>query len=191
MRERLERGRNNLAGAEAFVDGMRTAPAENPFQYRHDDITDDECDNRRNDKSDDNAVEAAHIELAGTGSREYRSSQRADKRVGGRRRNSEPPGNQVPDNRRDKRGGNNLKPVVELRRIGDASPIVFATPVKVNAPAKFITAAIRMATRGGKARVETDVAMAFAVSWKPLMKSNARARKITIPMTQKFTSIPI
>jgi hypothetical protein len=37
------------------------------------------------------------------------------------------------------------------------------------APAKFITAASSSATRGVNARVETDVAMAFAASWKPLV----------------------
>ena len=34
---------------------------------------------------------------------------------------------------------------------------------------KFITAAIVSATRGVSARVETDVAMALAASWKPLV----------------------
>ncbi|MNV72014.1 hypothetical protein D3C71_1650660 [compost metagenome] len=43
-------------------------------------------------------------------------------------------------------------------------PIVFATPVKDKAPMKFIVAASRIACRGLSARVETDVAMAFAVS---------------------------
>ncbi len=128
VRERLEGRRNDLAGAEPFIHGMRTAPAEYPFQYRHDDVTDDECDNRRDNKSDNNAVEAAQIELVGPGSREDRSGQRADERVRGRRRNPEPPGDQVPNNRRDKRGRHNLKPVVELRRIGDASPDCLRDP---------------------------------------------------------------
>ena len=34
---------------------------------------------------------------------------------------------------------------------------------------KFITAAIASAIRGVSARVETEVAMAFAASWKPLV----------------------
>src|SRR5512143_2108645 len=44
---------------------------------------------------------------------------------------------------------------------------------------KLSPAAIRMALRMESARVEMHVAIAFAVSWKPLMKSNARAAKIT------------
>ena len=43
-------------------------------------------------------------------------------------------------------------------------PIVFATPVKVIAPRKFMAAAIRMATLGLSARVDTEVAIALAVS---------------------------
>ena len=54
--------------------------------------------------------------------------------------------------------------------------IAFATPTNVIAPKKFIIAAISTATRGGRARVETDVAIAFAVSWKPLIKSNAKCK---------------
>ena len=47
--------------------------------------------------------------------------------------------------------------------------IVSATSVPSSAPAKFITAAIIRAMRGVRARVETDVAMAFAASWNPLV----------------------
>src|SRR5690348_12886660 len=49
-------------------------------------------------------------------------------------------------------------------------PTVFATAVVTNAPARFATAAIRTARRGDSARVETDVATAFAVSWNPFVK---------------------
>ena len=48
-------------------------------------------------------------------------------------------------------------------------PIVFATAVPANAPMKLNDAAMRIAWRGLRARVATDVAMAFAVSWNPLM----------------------
>src|SRR5512147_2469956 len=54
-------------------------------------------------------------------------------------------------------------------------PTVFATSVPLIAPAKFKTPAIRMATHGRSTRVEITVATAFAVSWKPFMKSNASA----------------
>jgi hypothetical protein len=37
------------------------------------------------------------------------------------------------------------------------------------------TPAIATATFGGSAPVATEVAIAFAVSWKPLVKSNANA----------------
>ena len=47
--------------------------------------------------------------------------------------------------------------------------IVFATAVPVSAPTKFAVADIRIACDGRRARVETEVAMAFAVSWNPLM----------------------
>ena len=55
----------------------------------------------------------------------------------------------------------------------------FATPTNVIAPTKFITAANNTATRGFSARVETEVAIALAVSWNPLIKSNANAKMTT------------
>ena len=53
--------------------------------------------------------------------------------------------------------------------------IVAATASDRNAPTKFRIAAMITATRGDIARVETDVAIEFAVSWKPLVKSKASA----------------
>ena len=50
----------------------------------------------------------------------------------------------------------------------------------MNAPAKFRIAASATAVRGASARVEIDVATEFAVSWKPLVKSNASAVKTTM-----------
>src|SRR5207237_7997178 len=44
-----------------------------------------------------------------------------------------------------------------------------------NAPATFSTAERRTAIRGASAPVAIEVAMALAVSWKPLVKSNASA----------------
>lgn len=49
------------------------------------------------------------------------------------------------------------------------SETVWATFCPRNAPMKFITAASARATRGVSARVETEVAIAFAASWKPLV----------------------
>ena len=49
------------------------------------------------------------------------------------------------------------------------SPTVLATLVETRAPTRLRPAAMRTATRGESARVDTDVAMALAVSWKPLV----------------------
>src|SRR5438309_2388729 len=58
----------------------------------------------------------------------------------------------------------------------------------MNAPAKFSSEARPIATRGGRARVEIDVATTLAVSWNPLVKSNASA----VPTTRtKITSLCI
>jgi len=48
-------------------------------------------------------------------------------------------------------------------------PMVVATLVPRSAPTRFMTAAMIRAARGVRARVETDVAMALAASWKPLV----------------------
>jgi hypothetical protein len=48
-------------------------------------------------------------------------------------------------------------------------PTVSATPVPRNAPTRFIDAAMSSAARGVSARVDTDVAIAFAASWNPLV----------------------
>ena len=58
-------------------------------------------------------------------------------------------------------------------------PTVFATAVVVKAPARLATDAMRTASRGESARVEMDVATAFAVSWKPFVKSKPSATAIT------------
>ena len=48
-------------------------------------------------------------------------------------------------------------------------PMVAATFWPKNAPNRLATAAMPRAMRGVSARVETEVAMAFAASWKPLV----------------------
>ena len=57
--------------------------------------------------------------------------------------------------------------------------IVAATAIETNAPAKLSTAALATAARGLSARVETLVAIEFAVSWKPLVKSKNSATPTT------------
>src|SRR3954452_17882536 len=56
---------------------------------------------------------------------------------------------------------------------------VAATCSERNAPTKLRIEAPPTAMRGGRARVEIEVATTLAVSWKPLVKSNASA----VPMT--------
>ena len=58
--------------------------------------------------------------------------------------------------------------VPELSGTEDVA-MVSATVVPSMAPTKFITAAMMSAMRGVRARVETDVAIAFAASWNPLV----------------------
>ncbi len=48
-------------------------------------------------------------------------------------------------------------------------PMVLATPTPVKAPMKLHAAASSTAVRPGSTLVETTVATALAVSWKPLM----------------------
>ena len=65
-------------------------------------------------------------------------------------------------------------------------PTVFATAVVTKAPAMLATDAIRTARRGDMARVDTDVATAFAVSWKPFVKSKPSATTITMTSSVSF-----
>ena len=58
--------------------------------------------------------------------------------------------------------------------------IVLATSVDRQAPMTLRTAAMMTATLGLSAPVATDVAIALAESWKPLVKSNASAVTTTI-----------
>ena len=62
-------------------------------------------------------------------------------------------------------------------------PTVLATAVDTSAPTTLKTAAMASATRGVSALVEIDVAIAFAESWKPFVKSKARATR-TITTTR-------
>ena len=67
-------------------------------------------------------------------------------------------------------------------------PIVFATAVVAKAPARFNTAAMITAILGDSARVETEVATAFAVSWKPFVKSKPSATTMTTTRSATCTS---
>src|SRR4029079_17787095 len=67
-------------------------------------------------------------------------------------------------------------------------PTAFATAtLPVNSAAKLNVAAHTTAARGLRTRVPTIVAMEFAESWKPLMKSNRKATA-TIATTYQITA---
>src|SRR3954462_8546251 len=57
-------------------------------------------------------------------------------------------------------------------------PTVLATFTETSEPARLKTAARANAARGVRARVDTDVAIALAASWNPLVKSNPSATKM-------------
>src|SRR6478735_6756346 len=67
--------------------------------------------------------------------------------------------------------------------------IVLATSVDRKAPITFSTAAINTATLGCNAPVATDVAMALALSWNPLVKSNTSAVTTTSVTTNNVVVI--
>src|SRR3954469_11303273 len=67
-------------------------------------------------------------------------------------------------------------------------PTVLATLTDTSDPARLNTAARASAARGVRARVDTDVAMALAASWNPLVKSNPNAK--TMRMTRPSVSTP-
>ena len=69
-------------------------------------------------------------------------------------------------------------------------PTVVATAVPVRAPTTLRTPAISTAVPGASTRVATEVAMALAVSWKPLMKSKTRAMT-TIRMSVRTAKLGI
>ena len=60
------------------------------------------------------------------------------------------------------------------------SATVAATVSEMKAPAKLRIAAIVTATFGGRAPVAIVVAIALAVSWKPLVKSKLRPAATTL-----------
>src|SRR5689334_4653019 len=66
-------------------------------------------------------------------------------------------------------------------------PMVVATFSEMNAPTKFSSDANATACLGPIARVEIDVATTLAVSWKPLVKSNASAVPTT--MTRRMSPL--
>src|SRR3954471_15155664 len=68
---------------------------------------------------------------------------------------------------------------------------VAATSSEMNAPTKLKTADIATAARGDSARVEMLVAIALAVSWNPLVKSNASAVATTMYRTMSLSTMEV
>ncbi len=66
--------------------------------------------------------------------------------------------------------------------------IVLATSVDRNAPTRLRLAARRTATFGFSAPVAMGVAIAFAVSWNPLVKSKNSASAMTSTMMRAALS---
>ena len=73
--------------------------------------------------------------------------------------------------------------------VSSTSPleIVFATCTERNAPTRLRMPAMSTAVRGLSAPVAIVVATALAVSWKPLVKSNARAVTTTATMINEMS----
>ena len=69
---------------------------------------------------------------------------------------------------------------MELALVDDAAGNGAATFTERNAPSTFSTPEIVTATFGFRAPMAIEVAIALAVSWKPLVKSNASAVMTTI-----------
>lgn len=134
VRERLRGCRDDLHHPEAFVHGMRAFFRKNPFQDRHDDVTDHKRDQRGKQKSFDDFDESAPFDMVRAGSDKYRSGQSADQRVRGGGRNPQPPGEKVPDNRGQQRGNDHFDPVIERGRIRDASADFFRDARKHDGP---------------------------------------------------------
>jgi hypothetical protein len=65
--------------------------------------------------------------------------------------------------------------------------IVAATSRETNAPATLSRAALATAALGERARVETLVAIEFAVSWKPFVKSKKSATATTATSVSSTT----
>ena len=99
----------------------------------------------------------------------------ADERVRGARRNAVVPGDEVPRDRADQRAED--QPVVDERRDRrcPCRPWRRRCRSKTAIATKLKNAAHSTACQGLSTPVETTVAMEFAASWKPFMKSNASA----------------
>jgi hypothetical protein len=100
-----------------------------------------------------------------------RADQAADQGVAAGTRDRQAPSDQVPGDRPDAGRGQDRGAVGQDQVVLTMPlPIVPATAVpKTSAPTKLAVAESRIACSGLRALVATEVAMALAVSWKPLM----------------------
>ena len=111
----------------------------------------------------------------GAGLGERGADHAADERVRGARRNAVVPGDEVPGDGADQRAEDHA--VVDERGIDDALAHRGGHGQVEERPrrATLKNAAQSTACQGLSTPVETTVAMEFAASWKPFMKSNASA----------------
>ena len=78
-------------------------------------------------------------------------------------------------------------PVLGFWTLSTEVVTVTATSTERKAPTRFRNPARRTAVFGLSAPVAMEVAMAFPVSWKPLVKSNAKA--VAIRITRMIVSV--
>ena len=98
----------------------------------------------------------------------------ADQGVTRARGQAEVPGHEVPRDRADETGEDDVqRDRVGIRRCPDA--IVAATLSETNAPTTLRIGCAEHGRAGESARVETLVAIEFAVSWNPFVKSKKSA----------------
>src|ERR1700728_529136 len=83
------------------------------------------------------------------------------------------------------------KTTVSVTSLVSTKPLamVAATLKERNAPTRLSTPEIATATRGDRAPVAIDVAMALPVSWNPLVKSNANAVMTTSANTPSLCMV--
>ena len=173
-----EPSRNELEAPKDAVDDPRVPPPDDPQEREHDRRGKDDAEERREEGRDQHLVyEPVPVDDVEAGGGDRRADDPADERVARARGKADVPGDEVPCDRSDEAGHD------DLQRDGSESTrplaIVAATLKETKAPAKLRTADMSTASRGERARVETVVAIEFAVSWKPFVKSKKSATTTT------------
>ena len=148
---------------------LRVAPSEDPQDGQHHQEREREADDRRDHHRDDDLVDDA-VQCTVAAGGERRADQAADQGVGRGRRQAEVPGDQVPGDRADQAGEHDDQAV--RCRVGGVDDVADRLGDLLRRGTRRRSSSPRPspARRAGvSARVETEVAMAFAASWKPLV----------------------